>query len=141
MPGQLPGDHAAVSLHLSPPDQPLLGPGAWTLPTYLLGVPEYEDLIADLLLGLSLHPPPGLSPVELWDHLKASVKSETRLFCAQQRQGRSRERKDLLSTVYHSKQGCLQHPTSLVHAQVYQAAVHGAANAPHGYPAMVSRPA
>ena len=123
MPGQLPGDHAAVSLHLSPPDQPLLGPGAWTLPTYLLGVPEYEDRMSELIQDLCRHPPAGLNPVEFWDHLKASVKAETRLFCAERRQRLNRERRDLLSSVYHSKQAYLQHPTSLPHAQAFQAAV------------------
>lgn len=37
--GELPGDHAAVHLQLTPGDSPLWGPGVWRFPLYLLAVP------------------------------------------------------------------------------------------------------
>ena len=123
LPGQLPGDHAAVSLHLSPPSQPHLGPGAWTLPTYLLAVPEYVDTITRLLDEMCAHPAAGESPTQFWDRMKASVKAKSRLFCAERRQSRGQERRGLLSSVYYRKQAYLQHPTSVQHAQAFQAAV------------------
>jgi hypothetical protein len=43
MHGELPGDHAAVSLQLTPGDSPLWGSGVWRFPLYLLAVPAYVE--------------------------------------------------------------------------------------------------
>jgi exonuclease III len=121
--GQLPGDHAAVLLHLEPPNSPLTQKPSWVLPTYLLAQPEYVEEMKGLLEELCAHPPGGLSPPEFWDDLKGRVRAHTREYCAVQHYARSQDRRLLLSHVWHSKQRYLQQPGSVQLAQRFHQAV------------------
>jgi hypothetical protein len=49
--GELPGDHAAVSLTLTPGDAPVWGSGVWRFPLYLLAVPGYVEATKASITG------------------------------------------------------------------------------------------
>lgn len=93
--GQLPGDHAAVSLRLSPPAQPLMGKRNWVFPTYLLGDQEFLDSMTDHIQQYLAQPPNGLEPAELWADLKVCIKRFTMTYSYSKAASHRRERADL----------------------------------------------
>jgi exonuclease III len=94
MPGQLPGDHAAVQLRLSPPRSPLLKRPAWVFPTSLLAVPEYLDMMDSHLQSLCAQPLPGFTAMDFWDHLKGTVRAATIAFTQERSFHRHRQRRE-----------------------------------------------
>ena len=124
MHGELPGDHAAVSLKLQPPQQPLRGKGTWAFPLYLLGVEEYvQDMKAHIEQYLA-NPPAGLSASELWDALKLSIKWFTLNFSYARAASSRRARADLQQQVHRAQAALAQAPLCPVTASAFQAAVH-----------------
>ena len=108
--GELPGDHAAVSLKLTPPDAPLLGKGGWVFPTYLLGLPEYADMMRDEIEGFWGTLPTGLGAAEQWDACKVMVKRRTLAYCYARAAAMRAARAQLQATVDVARAGQAQFP-------------------------------
>lgn len=72
-PGHLPGDHHSVTLEATPPTQPCWGSGHWSMPLYLLGVPEYVAEAKQVIRDKLAHSPAGRSAADTWEAVKGAV--------------------------------------------------------------------
>lgn len=121
--GQLPGDHAAVSLRVCPPDQPLYGRSGWVFPTYLLHCEEYTEMmqgfLSDCLRDIDL----SLSPEDQWEDLKVQVKLRTLQFSFEAAQDRRRVRNALVAKVWATRSAFCSSPHDVQATRVFQEAV------------------
>lgn len=113
MHGELPGDHAACILQLTPPSSPLMGPYGWVFPTFLLSHPPFLEHMRECIEHYLAHPPPGnLPPPALWDDLKRVVKLVSINFHKQWVQDQRRERRGLEQAVRRAREWFQGRPTS-----------------------------
>ena len=121
--GELPGDHAAVLLKLQAPREPLRGKGTWAFPLYLLGVEEYIQEMSAHLEDFFALPHTGLSPAEVWDAAKVSIKQTTLCFSYRRAAARRQDRAALQQQVHTAQVGLARAPFSPAAADTFQAAV------------------
>jgi exonuclease III len=121
--GQLPGDHAAVSLQVCPPGQPLFGKPGWVFPTYLLQSEEYMDMMSAFLAECVGGMDGSLSPEAQWEDLKVQVKLRTLQFSLEGARDRRRARSGLVSKVWGTRSLFCSQPQDAHAAQAFQAAV------------------
>lgn len=125
MHGELPGDHAACMVQLTPPSFPLMGPYGWVFPTYLLSLPSFLEHMKGHIERYLANPPVGnLSPADLWDDLKRVMKIVTiqyhKLWVIEQR----RERRGLERAVHRAREGLERRPTSRARTSRLKEATH-----------------
>ena len=121
--GQLPGDHAAVALHLKPPQEPLMGKRSWFFPTYLLGVEDYVELMTTHIQDFLGQAPMGQGAMDLWSDLKVSIKHRTLAYCFTRAAARRRERGDLERAVHATRTAFQSSPACPAAASAMQHAV------------------
>ena len=121
--GELPGDHAACIVQLTPPSSPLMGPYGWVFPISLLSHPPFLELMQDSIQHYLSHPPPGnLSPPELWDDLKRCMKLVSINYHMHWTIEQRRERRGLEQAVARAKQRWERRPTSrALHSRLKEA--------------------
>ena len=124
MQGELPGDHAAVLLRLQAPREPLRGKGTWAFPLYLLGVEEYVRQMTAHLEEFFGRPHEGLSPAEVWDAAKVSIKHTTMSFSYSRAADHRRDRAALQQQVHTAQVGLARAPFCQAAADTFQAAMH-----------------
>ena len=120
--GELPGDHAAVSLKLTPGDSPLWGSGVWRFPLYLLAVPGYVEATKAMLTAY-LATTAGVEPCHRWRGLKLKVKLHTMQYSVQYRRQQGQARQLLQEQVEQCQAAAMAQPEDEGRAVATRAAV------------------
>jgi len=121
--GQLPGDHAAVALHLKPPQEPLMGTRSWVFPTYLLGVQDFVQHMTTHIQDFVAQASNAQGAMDLWSDLKVSIKLCTLDYCYTRAADRRRERGDLERVVQATRGAFQSSPACPAAATAMQQAV------------------
>ena len=108
----LPGDHAAVALTLSPPNVPLRGAGTWSFPLYLLSLPDYVDQVPKWISDAQASTPCAHSAADTWEWIKISIKRRTLAFCYALRRRLQSRRRSLHSTLTAATLSANAHPSA-----------------------------
>jgi hypothetical protein len=121
--GELPGDHAAVSLNLAPGDSPLWGSECvWRFPLYLLAVPGYVEATKAMITAY-LAANARVEPCLRWRGLKVKVKLHTMRYSLQYRRQQGRARQLLQEQVQQRQAAAREQPEDEGRAGAARAAV------------------
>jgi hypothetical protein len=124
MPGHLPGDHYAVTLDLTPAEEPYWGTGHWVLPLYLLSVPEYVDSAKQRILEVIATAPQGQSAAATWEDIKGAVQHHATAYGYKHAAARRQHRQELQRGVARTQAVSASMPHDGAAALAARQAVH-----------------